>query len=99
MRRPAPSLQTSGSTEVPGPPQVVAVALAFAVAGVAATAGVAASTGVAIGVAVAVVAPATIVGGYVGAWLVRRMPAAVLRVVIVTFGTAVGLLLLVRALT
>mgnify|MGYP001348597578 CR=1 FL=1 len=50
-------------------------------------------------VAVAVVAPATIVGGYVGAWLVRRMPAAVLRVVIVTFGTAVGLLLLVRALT
>jgi uncharacterized membrane protein YfcA len=48
--------------------------------------------------AVALVAPATIVGGYAGAWLVRRMPATVLRAVIVTFGTAVGLLLLVRAL-
>ena len=42
-------------------------------------------------------APATIVGGYAGARLARRLPARVLKVLIVTFGTAIGLLLLYRA--
>lgn len=46
---------------------------------------------------VAIVAPATIVGGYAGARLVRRLPPAVLKVVIVIFGTAIGLFLLYRA--
>lgn len=49
-------------------------------------------------VGVAVVAPATIVGGYAGARLVRRLPPAVLKAVIVTFGTVIGLFLLYRAL-
>lgn len=48
---------------------------------------------------VAILAPATLLGGYVGARLVRRLPARPLRVLIVTLGTAVGLILLVRALT
>ena len=47
--------------------------------------------------AVAVLAPATIVGGYVGARLARRLPARVLRALIVTFGTVIGLILLYRA--
>jgi uncharacterized membrane protein YfcA len=47
--------------------------------------------------AVAVLAPATVVGGYAGARLARRMPARVLRYVIVTFGTTIGLVLLYRA--
>ncbi|MEU4560845.1 sulfite exporter TauE/SafE family protein [Actinoplanes sp. NPDC023936] len=47
--------------------------------------------------AVLALAPATIVGGYAGARLARRMPAHVLRYVIVTFGTAIGLLLFYRA--
>jgi uncharacterized protein len=47
--------------------------------------------------AVAIVAPASLVGGYSGARLARRLPASVLRVVIVTIGFAVGLVLLVRA--
>ena len=42
-------------------------------------------------------APATVAGGYAGARLARRLPARVLRVVIVTFGTAIGLVLLYRA--
>jgi uncharacterized protein len=42
-------------------------------------------------------APATIVGGYAGAKVARRLPARVLRYVIVTFGTVVGLILLYRA--
>jgi uncharacterized membrane protein YfcA len=42
-------------------------------------------------------APATIVGGYVGARLARRLPAGVLKVLIVGFGTAIGLFLLYRA--
>ena len=42
-------------------------------------------------------APATIVGGYAGARLARRLPARVLRILIVTFGTAIGLVLLYRA--
>jgi uncharacterized protein len=47
--------------------------------------------------AVAILAPATIVGGYVGARLARRMPAPILRAVIVTLGFTVGLYLLVQA--
>jgi hypothetical protein len=43
------------------------------------------------------VAPATIIGGYAGARLARRLPARVLRALIVTFGTTIGLLLLYRA--
>ncbi|MFI5832717.1 sulfite exporter TauE/SafE family protein [Micromonospora sp. NPDC051300] len=50
-------------------------------------------------VAVAVVAPATLVGGYAGARLARRLPAVVLKTVIVLFGTTIGLYLLWRALT
>jgi uncharacterized membrane protein YfcA len=42
-------------------------------------------------------APATILGGYAGARLARRLPSRVLRYVIVTFGTAIGLVLLYRA--
>ncbi|MFD0783381.1 sulfite exporter TauE/SafE family protein [Micromonospora azadirachtae] len=48
--------------------------------------------------AVAVVAPATLVGGYVGARLVRRLPPVVLKTLIVLFGTVIGLYLLWRAL-
>ncbi|MFI6075531.1 sulfite exporter TauE/SafE family protein [Actinoplanes sp. NPDC051343] len=42
-------------------------------------------------------APATIIGGYAGAKVARRLPARVLRYLIVTFGTIVGLILLYRA--
>jgi uncharacterized membrane protein YfcA len=49
-------------------------------------------------VAVAVLAPATLTGGYLGARLARRLPAPVLRAVIVTLGLAVGVYLLVKAL-
>ncbi len=42
-------------------------------------------------------APATIVGGYAGARLARRLPARLLRILIVTLGTMVGLILLWRA--
>ncbi|MET7751883.1 sulfite exporter TauE/SafE family protein [Micromonospora sp. NPDC005367] len=48
--------------------------------------------------AVAVVAPATLVGGYVGARLVRRLPPLVLKTLIVLFGTVIGLYLLWHAL-
>jgi uncharacterized membrane protein YfcA len=41
-------------------------------------------------------APATILGGYVGAKVARRLPARVLKITIVTFGTAIGLVLLFR---
>ncbi|MEU4565209.1 sulfite exporter TauE/SafE family protein [Micromonospora sp. NPDC023956] len=44
--------------------------------------------------AVALLAPATVVGGYGGARLVRRLPERLIRAVIVTFGTAFGLALL-----
>ena len=47
--------------------------------------------------AVLVIAPATVVGGYLGARVARRLPARVLKVLIVTFGTVVGLILLWRA--
>ena len=50
-------------------------------------------------VAVAVLAPATLTGGYLGARLARRLPAPVLRALIVTFGLVVGAYLLVRAFT
>jgi uncharacterized membrane protein YfcA len=42
-------------------------------------------------------APATIAGGYAGARLARRLPSRVLKIVIVTFGTIIGLVLLYRA--
>jgi uncharacterized membrane protein YfcA len=45
---------------------------------------------------VAIVAPASIVGGYTGARLARRLPNAVLRWLIVVFAIVVGLVLLVR---
>lgn len=48
-------------------------------------------------IAVATLAPATLAGGYLGALVARRMSAAVLRWSIVGFGTAVGIVLLVRA--
>jgi uncharacterized membrane protein YfcA len=49
-------------------------------------------------VAAAIVAPASLVGGYVGARQARRLPSAVLRAVIVTIGTVVSVILLLRAL-
>lgn len=49
--------------------------------------------------AVAVVAPATLIGGYAGARLVRRLPPVLLKTVIVVFGTAIGLYLLWHALS
>lgn len=49
--------------------------------------------------AVAVLAPAAMLGGYAGARLARRLPSAVLKAVIVTFGTVVGIVLMIRALT
>jgi uncharacterized protein len=47
--------------------------------------------------AVLALTPATILGGYAGARLARRLPTRVLRSLIVTFGTAIGLVLLYRA--
>jgi uncharacterized membrane protein YfcA len=47
--------------------------------------------------AVAIVAPATLIGGYAGARLARRLPNRVLRALIVAIGLAVGVVLLVRA--
>lgn len=49
--------------------------------------------------ATAVLVPATMAGGYGGARLVRRLPQVVLRALIVLFGTVVGLVLLVRAVS
>jgi uncharacterized protein len=48
-------------------------------------------------VGVAMIAPATLLGGYAGSRLARRLPGAVLKAVIVTAGTVVGVVLLVRA--
>jgi uncharacterized membrane protein YfcA len=45
--------------------------------------------------AVALLAPTTLVGGYLGARLARRLPEAVLRWVVVLLGLAVGIALLV----
>ncbi|MFD6752347.1 sulfite exporter TauE/SafE family protein [Micromonospora gifhornensis] len=47
---------------------------------------------------VALLAPATLVGGYAGARLVRRLPSKLLKAIIVVFGTTIGLYLLWRAL-
>jgi hypothetical protein len=47
--------------------------------------------------AVLVLAPATVVGGYGGARLARRLPDTVWKVTIVGFGTVIGVILLVRA--
>ena len=49
--------------------------------------------------AVLVLAPATVVGGYTGATLARRLPSRFLKALIVTFGATIGLVLLIRALT
>ncbi len=46
---------------------------------------------------VAIVAPATIVGGYLGAKVARRLPAPILRGVIVTIAFVVGIVLLMKA--
>jgi len=46
--------------------------------------------------AVAVVAPASLLGGYAGARLARRLPPDALRVVVVAFGVAVAVWLLLR---
>ncbi|MFF5227045.1 sulfite exporter TauE/SafE family protein [Dactylosporangium sp. NPDC000521] len=48
---------------------------------------------------VLVVAPTAMLGGYAGARLARRLPSAVLKWLIVAFGTSVGLILLYRAMT
>jgi uncharacterized protein len=45
---------------------------------------------------VAIVAPSALVGGYLGARLARKLPSAVLKAVIVVFGTTVGVVLLIR---
>jgi hypothetical protein len=47
-------------------------------------------------VAVAIVAPASLVGGYVGGRLARRLKPSTLRWTVITFGTVVGLVLLVK---
>jgi uncharacterized protein len=47
--------------------------------------------------AVVVLAPATVAGGYGGARLARRLPNTLWRALIVTFGTVIGVILLVRA--
>jgi uncharacterized protein len=46
---------------------------------------------------VAILSPASLVGGYVGSRVARRLPGAALRAVIVAFAVVVGLVLLVRA--
>jgi uncharacterized membrane protein YfcA len=48
-------------------------------------------------VGVAIIAPATLLGGYAGSRLAGRLPGGVLKAVIVTAGTVVGLVLLWRA--
>jgi uncharacterized membrane protein YfcA len=48
--------------------------------------------------AVVILAPATVVGGYAGAIVARRLPARLLKALIVTFGATIGTVLLVRAL-
>ncbi|MGW4498723.1 TSUP family transporter [Micromonospora sp. NPDC004336] len=46
----------------------------------------------------AILVPATVLGGYAGARLLRRLPGRLLRLVVVTFGTVFGLVLLWRNL-
>ncbi|EXG80809.1 sulfite exporter TauE/SafE family protein [Cryptosporangium arvum] len=47
---------------------------------------------------VAVTAPATIVGGYLGAKLAKKLSAQALKITVVVFGTVIGLVLLYRAI-
>jgi len=47
--------------------------------------------------AVVILAPATLVGGYLGARLARRLPATALRAAIVVIGTVVAVVLFIRA--
>ncbi|WP_343450917.1 sulfite exporter TauE/SafE family protein [Micromonospora oryzae] len=47
--------------------------------------------------ATGVLVPATMLGGFLGARLARRLPPALLRAVVIAFGTVVGGVLLVRA--
>lgn len=49
--------------------------------------------------AVLILVPATVVGGYTGATLARRLPGRFLKALIVTFGATIGLVLLIRAFT
>ena len=44
----------------------------------------------------ALLAPTTLVGGYLGARLARRLPENVLRAAVVLLGVSVGIYLLVR---
>jgi uncharacterized membrane protein YfcA len=46
--------------------------------------------------AVAALAPATVVGGYVGARVARRLPQRLWRIFIIGFGTVIGLILLLN---
>ena len=46
--------------------------------------------------AVALLAPTTLVGGYLGARLARRLPGTVLRAAVVLLGLSVGIYLLLR---
>jgi uncharacterized protein len=46
---------------------------------------------------VAILAPATVTGGYLGARLARRLPARILRALIVTFAGVIGVILLIKA--
>ena len=47
-------------------------------------------------VAVAIVAPASLVGGWVGAQVARRLPATVLRATVAAFGFVVALVCSLR---
>lgn len=48
-------------------------------------------------VAVAIVAPATMIGGFVGARLARRLPARALRIAVVIFAIMIGIILFIKA--
>ncbi|HST67008.1 MAG TPA: sulfite exporter TauE/SafE family protein [Mycobacteriales bacterium] len=50
-------------------------------------------------VAVAIIAPATLVGGFAGGHIARRLDDKLLRRIVVVFGVAVAILLFIRALT
>jgi len=46
--------------------------------------------------AVAVIAPASLLGGYLGASIMRRLPASLLRGVVVTLGVVVAIILFLK---
>ncbi len=46
--------------------------------------------------AVAVIAPASLLGGYAGASIMRRLPTSLLRAVVVTLGVVVAIILIVK---